>query len=159
MRGSGQSSKIAAFVLAQVLGARGLGAQSVQDSFDRPSTELADRYNRAHWVVIDEIGHIEGDEDRGELASMTFDGASGLVDAVREGNTVTVRAYHTPRFTLLISPEEFDLTQPIRVVTNGEVSFEGLVEPDVATLQKWAAIDHDRTMLFAAEIPVVLGSP
>lgn len=38
-----------------------------------------------------------------------------------------VRAYHTPKFTLLISPAEFDLTQPIRVVTNGEVSFEGLV--------------------------------
>ena len=123
------------------------------------ATELADRYNRAHWVVIDKIGHIEGDEDRGELASMTFAGASGLVDAVREGNTVTVRAYHTPKFTLLISPEEFDRTQPIRVVTNGEVSFEGLVEPDVATLQKWAAIDHECTMLFAAEILVVSGLP
>jgi len=71
---------------------------------------------------------------------------------------VKVRAYHTPKFTLLISPAEFDLTQPIRVVTNGEVSFEGLVDPDVGTLRRWATIDHDRTMLFAAEIPVVLGS-
>ncbi len=121
-------------------------------------TERTDRYNRAHWVVIDKIGHIKGDEDRGALASITYDGASALVDAVREGNTVTVDAYHVPRFTLLISPEECDLARPIRIVTNGEVSFEGLVEPRVATLRKWAARDHDRTMLFAAEIRVETAS-
>ena len=118
------------------------------------ATERTDRYNRAHWVVIDNVGHIKGDEDRGELASITYDGKSALVDAVRDGNTVTIEAYHARRFTLLISPDEFDLDQPIRIVTNGEVSFEGLVEPRVATLRKWAARDHDRTMLFAAEIKV-----
>ncbi len=122
------------------------------------ATEQADRYNRAHWVVIDEVGHIAGDEERGQLAALTYDGASGLVDALREGNTVTIEAYHVPRFTLLISPDAFDLGRPIRLVTNGEVSFEGRVEPSVATLRKWAARDHDRTMLFAAEITVVLES-
>lgn len=70
----------------------------------------------------------------------------------------TIEAYHVPRFTLLISPDAFDLGRPVRVVTNGEVSFEGRVEPSVATLRKWAARDHDRTMLFAAEITVVLES-
>ena len=89
---------------------------------------------------------------------MTYDGVSAVVDVVREGNTARVKAYHVPRFTLLISPEEFDFGRPIRVVTNGEVSFEGLVETDGAVLRKWAAIDHDRTMLFAAEITVVLES-
>ena len=89
---------------------------------------------------------------------MTYDGASAVVDVVREGNTARVKAYHVPRFTLLISPEEFDFGRPIRVVTNGEVSCEGLAEPDGAVLRKWAAIDHDRTMLFAAEITVVLES-
>ena len=122
------------------------------------ATETADRYNRAHWLVIDEVGHITGDESRGELAAMTYDGASALVDAVREGNTITVQAYHVPRYTLLISPEAFNLDHPIRVVTNGEVSFEGRVEPSVATLRKWAERDHDRTMLFAAEIRVELES-
>ncbi len=121
-------------------------------------TEWTDRYNRAHWVVIDKIGDIKGDEDRGELASKTYDGASALIDAVRDGNTVTIHAYHAPRFTLLISPADFDLDQPVRIVTNGEVSFEGLVEPSVATLRKWAARDHDRTMLFAAEITVEIES-
>ena len=78
------------------------------------------------------------------------------MDAVREGNTVTIEAYYVPRLTLLISPDALDLDRPIRLVTNGEVSFEGRVEPSVAILQKWAARDHDRTMLFAAEITVVL---
>ncbi len=122
------------------------------------ATERADRYNRAHWVIIDEVGHIAGDEDRSDLGALTYDGASGLLDAVRQGNTVTVKAYHVPRFTLLISPDAFDLDRPIRTLTNGEVSFEGRVEPSVATLRKWATLDHDRTMLFAAEITIVLES-
>ena len=74
------------------------------------------------------------------------------------GSTVTIKAYHVPRFTLLISPDAFALSRPIRVVTNDEVSFEGRVEPSVATLRKWLARYHDRTMLFAAEITVVLES-
>ena len=120
------------------------------------ATERVDRYNRAHWVVIDEVGYVPGDERRSQLSALTRDGASGLLQAVREGNTVTVGAYHVPRFTLLISPEAFDLERPIRILTNGEVSFEGRVEPSVSTLTKWAALDHDRTMLFAAEITIML---
>jgi hypothetical protein len=58
------------------------------------------------------------------------------------------------RFTLLLSPDQFDLTQPIRVTTNGRVAFEGRAEPSVRTLLKWAARDNDRTMLFAAELPI-----
>jgi hypothetical protein len=41
-----------------------------------------------------------------------------------------------------------------RVTTNGAVSFEGAVEPDVSTLLRWAARDNDRTMLFADERPI-----
>ena len=32
--------------------------------------------------------------------------------------------------------------------------FEGLVEPDIATLLRWAAIDQDRTMLFGAALEI-----
>lgn len=120
------------------------------------ATERVDRYNRAHWVIIEDVGSIAGDEDRSDLAALTHDGTSGLLQAVREGNTVTVGAYHVPRFTLLISPDAFDLDRPIRILTNGEVSFDGQVEPSVATLTKWAALDQDRTMLFAAEITIML---
>jgi len=59
-------------------------------------------------------------------------------------------------FTLLISPDAFDLSQPIKVSANGRTVFEGRVEPSTATLLKWAARDNDRTMLYAAEINIKL---
>jgi hypothetical protein len=40
------------------------------------------------------------------------------------------------------------------VEVNGAVAHDAVVVPSVATLLKWAAIDDDRTMLFAAEISV-----
>ena len=90
------------------------------------------------------------------LAGLTIDGFAGVVQAVRDGNTVTVDAYHVRRLRLLISPDAFDIRSPIRVIANGDVAFEGLVEPSAETLRKWAAIDEDRTMLYAAEISVEL---
>jgi predicted esterase len=123
------------------------------------ATERADRYNRAHWVVIDEVGPISGDEGRGALAALTSNGRSGLVEVVQHGNTVMVNAFHVRRFTLLISPDGFDLEEPIRVVTNGDLSFQGRVEPNVETLTKWAERDEDRTMLFADEITIELAPP
>ena len=58
--------------------------------------------------------------------------------------------------TLLLSPDAFDFSQPIVVTANGRVVAERRVEPSVATLVKWAARDNDRTMLFGAELHVVL---
>ncbi len=81
---------------------------------------------------------------------------SGRVDLVRDGNTVTATTRRVAAFTLLISPDQFDLTKPIRVVADGKTVFDRLVTPSVATLMKWAAKDNDRTMLFAAEVPVRL---
>jgi acetyl esterase/lipase len=120
------------------------------------ATESTDRYNRAHWLVIDELGPLAGDEERRYLASVTMGGEAGIVDARREGNTVTLLVYGVRRLRLLISPDAFDLSQPVRVVANGETVFEGTVSPDVGTLETWAAIDEDRTMLYAAEITIGL---
>ena len=120
------------------------------------ATERTDRYNRAHWMVIDELGPILGDGGRGALAALTADGLGGIVQAVRDGNTVTVDAYHVRRFTVLISPDAFDIRSPIRVIANGEVAFEGMAQPSMETLRKWAASDEDRTMLYAAEVTVEL---
>lgn len=122
----------------------------------RWATERTDRYNRAYWVVIDEIGAIAADAGRAPPAALVPLGPTGGIEAVRSGNTVSVDANHIRRFTLLVSPDAFDLRSPIRVVANRDVVFEGTVEPDEAVLRKWAAIDEDRTMLYAAEIVVEL---
>ena len=83
--------------------------------------------------------------------------ASGRVDLVRSGNTVEATTRGVAAFTLLVSPDAFDLTQPIKVTSNGKMVFEGKIQPSVETLLKWAARDNDRTMLYAAEIPIKLG--
>jgi hypothetical protein len=42
------------------------------------------------------------------------------------------------------------------VVVNGRTVFDGIVQKDIRTLLKWAARDNDRTMLFAAELPITV---
>lgn len=81
---------------------------------------------------------------------------SGRVDIVRTGNTVAAKTRGVTAFTLLLSPEQFDFAQPIKVVVNGRTVHNAKVARDLRTLEKWAAIDDDRTMLFGAELKVRL---
>ena len=81
---------------------------------------------------------------------------SGRVDVVRDGNTVRATTRGVAAFTLLLSPDVFDFAKPVVVVADGRTVFEGLVKKDVETLMRWAARDNDRTMLFGAEIAVLV---
>jgi hypothetical protein len=81
---------------------------------------------------------------------------SGRVDAVRRGNTITLQTRRVGSLTLLISPDAFDLSQPLTVIADGRQVFNGRVTPSVDTMMKWAALDNDRTMLYAAEISIKL---
>lgn len=80
--------------------------------------------------------------------------APGRVELEQRRNTVTAFTRGVRRFTLLISPEQFDFTQPITVIVNGVTAFDGRVEPDVATLLRWAAADQDRTALYGAALEI-----
>ena len=83
---------------------------------------------------------------------------SGRVQLARNGNQIGVATRGVRRYTLLLSPEQFDFTQPFRVTTNDMLSFEGMVEPSPETLLRWAARDRDRTMLFGAELQIEVGA-
>jgi hypothetical protein len=107
-------------------------------------------------VVIDQLGPISGDEARSGLSTLTANGEGGVVEAERDGNTVTLDAFRVRRLTLLISPDVFDMRSPIRVVANGEVVFDAMVPSSVETLKKWEKVDEDRTMLYAAEVTIEL---
>jgi hypothetical protein len=123
---------------------------------------------RAHWLVITKFGKTSSDvknlPDANEYSPIDVTALplfehrqrSGRVDLTRTGNTVEAVSRGVAEFTLLISPDAFDLSQPIKVVANGRTVFDGKVEPSVATLMKWAARDNDRMMLYAAEIQVTL---
>jgi hypothetical protein len=81
---------------------------------------------------------------------------TGRVDLSRDGNTITANTRAVEAFTLLLSPDVFDFSKPVKVVANGKTVFEGRVTRSLPTLMKWAARDYDRTLLFGAEVTVKL---
>ncbi|MEP6960833.1 MAG: hypothetical protein ABI995_02075 [Acidobacteriota bacterium] len=130
------------------------------------------RNNRAHWLVIDEVKALPKEsapfKDLNIISSTDalYDATgstmfsrgnnSGRVDVTRKGNTVEALTKGVAAFTLLLSPDEFDFAQPVKVIANGREVFNAKVQPDVKTLLKWAARDNDRTMLYGAEIKITL---
>ena len=87
-------------------------------------------------------------------AMFPHQGESGRVDLKRTGNRVEVKSKGVAAFTLLLSPDQFDLTRALTVVVNERTVHDGRVQRDIRTLLKWAARDNDRTMLFAAELTI-----
>ncbi len=81
---------------------------------------------------------------------------AGRVAVARQGNTFEAQTRGVGAFTLLLSPSEIDFEKPVRVVVNGKTAFEGAVTQSLATLLRYAARDNDRTMLFAAELPITV---
>ena len=80
--------------------------------------------------------------------------APGRVELDQRRNAVTAYTRGVSRFTLLISPEQFDFTQPIAVAVNGVTVFDGMVEPDIEALLRWVAVDQDRTAMYGAELDI-----
>jgi poly(3-hydroxybutyrate) depolymerase len=132
-------------------------------------------HNRAHWLVIDQIGAQSSDAgDVKAMPDLNSTGASGAlakygpgdlfarrkaagrVDLVRNGNTIEATTKGVSAFTLLLSPDKFDFSQPVKVVANGRAVFEGRVQRSLETLVKWAARDNDRSMLYGAELKIDL---
>ena len=83
-------------------------------------------------------------------------GPNGRVDVERDGNTIRATTRGVAAFTLLLSPDVIDFSQPVTVVVDGKAVFSGRVQKQVETLMKWAARDNDRTMLYGAEVTVTL---
>jgi hypothetical protein len=122
-------------------------------------------HGRAHWLVIDKLGTASGEAK--DLADVNQNGPdqgpllesrkpSGRADVSRQENTITALTRGVKEFMLLLSPDVFDFSRPIQVVANGKEVFQGRVEKDLKTLLKWAAKDNDRTMLYGAELKIVL---
>ena len=129
-------------------------------------TDLSAETNRAHWLVIDALTKPKADAaplgdvnsyvtPLGETGFIFMHYApTGRVDLVRDGNTVTAVTRGVQQLTLLLSPDVFDFSQPVKVIADGKTVFDGRVTSSVATLLKWAARDNDRTMLFGAELKI-----
>ncbi|MCI0741529.1 MAG: PDZ domain-containing protein [Gemmataceae bacterium] len=81
---------------------------------------------------------------------------SGAAEARVQGNRIDVMVRNVARYTILIDREQFDLSKPIQVVTNGKESFQGIVEPDVRFLLTQFGADNDRSTVYCACIEVTV---
>ena len=81
---------------------------------------------------------------------------TGSIRAVAEGNQIDVVTSHVGRYTLFISSQQFDLSQPIHVTTNGQTTFSSKVTPDARFMLEQAARDFDRQMIYEAVIEIVV---
>jgi hypothetical protein len=101
---------------------------------------------------------VPGQPDAAPVVTFARQRSSGRVDLQRRGNTVDVRTRGVRRFTLLLSPDQFDFAQPVTVVVNGvQKTHHPVARAEV--LLKWAARDNDRTMLFGDELTIALPAP
>ena len=130
-------------------------------------TERTDRYNRFRWLVIDRLGTRSSDVPLPDVNTFDTAGgnrrslyergrASGRVDASRTGNDFDLKTRGVQELTLLLSPDAIDFARPVRVTVNGQPAFSGTIKEDAATMLKWSARDNDRTMLYGAELKIVV---
>jgi poly(3-hydroxybutyrate) depolymerase len=118
----------------------------------QPGDQVKVQVQRGEETVVEE-GYFAKPEPRPVLAR---EAPSGRIQVQVEGNRIDVQVRHVARYSLYLSRDLVDLDQPVEVVTNGEVSYQGLVEPDIAFTLAQAGRDQDRTMLYAAKVTVEL---
>lgn len=130
-------------------------------------TERTDLFNRNHWVIIDKLGKTKYDAVIDDPNTIMMDGASkrafhrdtlaGTIKVIRTENEIHVKTKNVKEFTLLISPDQFDFSKPLKVITDDIISFDGILERNNEVLLYWFAKDADRTMLFANELKIEVG--
>jgi dienelactone hydrolase len=69
-------------------------------------------------------------------------------------NHIDVRTDHVRQYTLFLNESLVDLTQPVRVVTNGALSYEGLVAPSIKTLLSQSRLRKDPGQIFPVQLTV-----
>jgi dienelactone hydrolase len=131
-------------------------------------TDRVDRFNRVRWLTVDKLGVRKSDAVLEDVDSANFEGQkwqifprrrqvqSGRIDIERRGNVFDAKTRGVSEFTLLLSPDAIDFAKPVQVTVNGSQAFAGSVKRDLPTLLKWAARDNDRTVLYGAELHVVV---
>jgi poly(3-hydroxybutyrate) depolymerase len=69
-------------------------------------------------------------------------------------NHIDVRTDHVRQYTLFLNESLVDLTQPVRVLTNGALSYEGLVIPSIETLLSQSRLRKDPGQIFPVQLTV-----
>jgi len=75
-----------------------------------------------------------------------------LIAQVTGPNRIEVRTDRVRRYTLFLNEDLVDLSTPVVIATNGQVSFEGAVTPQVGTLLRQARLRQDSGQLYSVHL-------
>lgn len=130
------------------------------------ATEMPDTFSRKNWVAINRIGKTKGynlndpnqvTQQNGRVELFSRQKLFGQIELQKTENRVFVKTQNVKKYTLIISPDFFELDKPIEVYTNDKLSFFGIVPKNIKALLKYYIEDNDRTMLFSAELNIDVG--
>ncbi|CAE6786673.1 conserved hypothetical protein [Nitrospira defluvii] len=109
------------------------------------------------WVRIDATDQIASfsedliDKRDDSIRQRTY---ARLTAQVTGPNRIDVHTDHVRQYALYLNDELVDLSKPILITTDGQVSFEGVVTPQVDTLLRQARLRHDPAQLFPAQVTI-----
>jgi hypothetical protein len=69
-------------------------------------------------------------------------------------NRIEVRVERVQRYSLFLNELLIDSSKPLVVLTNGQVSFDGLVTPSLETLLRQARLRQDSRQLFPIHLVI-----
>ncbi len=82
------------------------------------------------------------------------------VDAsIVEPNRIEVTTERVQRYSLFLNNQLVDFAKPLIVVTNGHLSFTGMVSPSVETLLRQARLRQDPQQLFSVQLAIAVEKP
>ncbi len=115
-----------------------------------------------HWVRIDTTDRIAAfSEDLVDRHDELIEKRvyAKLQAEITAPNRIDMHVEHVHYFSLFLNNRLVDLAQPVTVVTNGRVSFEGLVSPSVETLLRQARLRQDPQLLFPVHLRIAVPTP
>jgi predicted esterase len=117
-----------------------------------------DHAGRADWLQLDQIdpavGSFWASESDEEESRRLERGAFARLAVLREGNVIRVTTKGVRRYSLLFYPDAVDFRQPVRIMTNDRVSFEGLIQPESRLLLEEARRRPDPAQLVLAKVEI-----
>jgi hypothetical protein len=130
-----------------------------RDPYPRKLTVVRDASHLTDfgWVRIDATDRIAMFSDQlidqhGDLIKNKV--YAKLAVDVRDGNHLEVRTERVRRYTLFLNDRLVDCSRPVTVVTDGRISFQGTVTPQVETLLREARRRRDVDRLFPAQVTI-----
>jgi predicted esterase len=115
-----------------------------------------------NWVRIDATDRIASfsedlvDKHDEDIRAKSY---ARLRAEISAPNRIDVRTDHVRQYTLFLNETLVDMTKPVRVMTNGILSYEGLLSPTIETLLKQSRLRKDSRQLFPTQLTVPVREP